>query len=264
MSKECSQPGNPAAKRALVCSGIWGGIRDADQNVNTDGLAASVFSSSCDGGKGGDIYYIGACKGCKLTRMAVADVVGHGQAVSDVSEYMYDSLKAHICDPDSRKILSELNQVASKQGLNAMTTAAVVAYSGVSDEVFLSQAGHPPILLNRKGRSSWSAVGLDGSSVEPREPNVGLPLAVAPETVYQQQVIPITSGDRLFVYTDGVTEAPNRLGELFGTRRLTAVLDANAGAPLPCLKSAVVEALREHTGNGLTHDDVTLIAMEVR
>ncbi len=74
----------------------------------------------------------------------------------------------------------------------------------------------------------------------------------------------MSSGDRLFVYTDGVTEAPNPLGELFGTRRLVAVLDANAGAPLGGIKSAVLQALREHAGNGLTHDDVTLIAMEVR
>jgi len=51
---------------------------------------------------------------------------------------------------------------------------------------------------------------------------------------------------------------------LFGARRLVAVLDANAGASLDGLKSAVPGALREHTGNGLTHDDVTLIAMELR
>lgn len=42
------------------------------------------------------------------------------------------------------------------------------------------------------------------------------------------------------------------------------MLDANAGAPLPQLKSAVIEALNEHTSDGLTHDDVTLVAMEVR
>ena len=62
----------------------------------------------------------------------------------------------------------------------------------------------------------------------------------------------------------GVTEAPSAAGELFGDRRLHDVLDANAGASVTELKSAVLQALHEHTGNGLTHDDVTLIAMEVR
>ena len=264
MSEECIEPGCPESKARLVCSGIWGGIRDRDQSIGTDGLAASIYSLSCDGGKGGDIYYVGACKGCKLTRVAVADVVGHGQAVSDVSQFMYDSLKAHICDPDSGRILLELNHLASRQGLKAMTTAAIVAYSGISAEVILSLAGHPPVLLNRRGTSSWSAAGLNENCDISRGPNAGLPLAVEPDTAYGQQVIPVTSGDRLFVYTDGVTEAPNPAGELFGVRRLAAVLDTNAGSALGGLKSAVLRALREHTGNGLTHDDVTLIAMAVR
>ena len=41
-------------------------------------------------------------------------------------------------------------------------------------------------------------------------------------------------------------------------------LDANADAPLSQLKTAVLKALHQHTGNGLTHDDVTIIAMEIR
>ena len=41
------------------------------------------------------------------------------------------------------------------------------------------------------------------------------------------------------------------------------VLDANAAAPLSGLKSAVLEALHQHTKQELTHDDVTLIALEI-
>ena len=264
MSKECSQPDNMAAKQGLICSGIWGGVQNSDQDVNTDGLTASVFSSSADGGKGGDMYYIGACKGCKLTRVAVADVVGHGQAVSDVSQYMYDSLKAHICDPDSGAILSELNQVASQQGLEAMTTAVVVAYSGINGTVLLSRAGHPPVLLKRANQEQWSVAETVGTDKEGDSLGADIPLAVAPETTYRQQAISVTSGDRFFVYTDGVTEAPSPTGELFGTERLNEVLNANAQATLSELKSAVLRSLHQHAGNTLTHDDVTLVAMEIR
>lgn len=45
---------------------------------------------------------------------------------------------------------------------------------------------------------------------------------------------------------------------------MSTALAANADASLAKLKSAVLQALHKHTGNGLTHDDVTLIAMEVR
>jgi len=67
-------------------------------------------TACCEGGKGGDIYYFGVCKGGIITRLAIADVTGHGEAVSEISQYVYDTLKAHIWDPGSRVILGEVNQ----------------------------------------------------------------------------------------------------------------------------------------------------------
>jgi sigma-B regulation protein RsbU (phosphoserine phosphatase) len=252
------------AEGELVCAGIWGGIRDMDRELRAGGITASLYSSSSDGGKGGDIYYIGVCSGDMLTRVAIADVMGHGQAVSDVSGYVYDSLKTRICDPDSGRILSELNQVARRQGLKAMTTAAVVAYHAESGELSVSYAGHPPFLLRRANERTWSVAEPDDEDDQRDAPPTDLPLAVIPDAAYRRQVIPVASGDRLFVYTDGVTEAPDPDGNLFGTKRLRRVLEANGDAPLPQLKSALLDALHRHTGNGLTHDDVTLIAIEVR
>ena len=252
------------AEQELVCSGIWGGIRNLDRTVRAGPLVASLYTSSCDGGKGGDIVFFGVCRGDTLTRVAIADVMGHGQAVSDVSQYMYDSLKAHMCDPDSSAILRQVNQLAGRRGLKAMTTAAVVAYDAVAGEFAVSNAGHPPVLFKRANQETWSIVAsADDGNGDDGSAN-GLPLAVAADTVYEQLLIPATSGDRLFVYTDGVTETPNAAMELFGIERLNGVLDANADASLPQLKSEVLQALDRHSDKRLTHDDVTLIALEVR
>jgi len=73
----------------------------------------------------------------------------------------------------------------------------------------------------------------------------------------------MTIGDQLFVYTDGIIDAPSPKGECFGLARLKDVLDANAGAPLSELKSAVLKTLNQYTEKELTHDDVTLIALEI-
>ena len=59
-------------------------------------VKASIFSSTCCGGKGGDIYYFGVCEGDTLTRLATADVTGHGEAVSEISGYVYNSLQRHM------------------------------------------------------------------------------------------------------------------------------------------------------------------------
>jgi sigma-B regulation protein RsbU (phosphoserine phosphatase) len=69
--------------------------------------------------------------------------------------------------------------------------------------------------------------------------------------------------DRLFVYTDGIIDTPNPGGESFGLARLKDVLDANTAAPLPELKSAVLKTLNQYAQKELTHDDVTLIALEI-
>ena len=80
----------------LECKEIWGGIHDRDIEVSAGKVIASIYSAACCGGRGGDIYYFGVCKGDIITRLAIADVTGHGEAVSEVSRYVYDSLKAHM------------------------------------------------------------------------------------------------------------------------------------------------------------------------
>jgi sigma-B regulation protein RsbU (phosphoserine phosphatase) len=92
---------------------------------------------------------------------------------------------------------------------------------------------------------------------------MNIPLAVDSDTSYGQITIPMASGDRLFVYTDGIVDAPSPDGESFGFARLKNVLDANTQAPISELKAAVLKALHQHTKKELTHDDVTLIALEI-
>ncbi len=144
-----------------------------------------------------------------------------------------------------------------------MTTAAVVAYYNQEREAKISYAGHPPVLYKRAVDKVWSfAKPKDRKDLKVGSP-VNIPLAVDPDTFYGQFAIPMVAGDRLFVYTDGIIDAPSPEDDCFGLERLKDVLDANTKAPLPELKSAVLKALHQHTKKELTHDDVTLIALEV-
>ena len=81
----------------LECKEIWGGIRNRDVEISAGKVIGSIYSAACcEGGKGGDIYYFGVCKGDVISRLAVADVTGHGEAVSEISQYVYDTLTAHM------------------------------------------------------------------------------------------------------------------------------------------------------------------------
>jgi sigma-B regulation protein RsbU (phosphoserine phosphatase) len=144
-----------------------------------------------------------------------------------------------------------------------MTTAAVVAYYTHESEARVSYAGHPPVLYRRAGDKSWSYARPPGRKGQSDGFPLNIPLAVDLDALYGQLTISMAPKDRLFVYTDGIIDAPNPDGESFGLARLKDALDANLGAPLSELKSAVLKTLHQHTEQELTHDDVTLIAMEI-
>jgi len=80
----------------LECKEIWGGIRNRDIEISAGKVMGSIYSASSEGGMGGDIYYFGVCQDDAITRLAIADVTGHGEAVSEISQFVYDSLKAHM------------------------------------------------------------------------------------------------------------------------------------------------------------------------
>jgi sigma-B regulation protein RsbU (phosphoserine phosphatase) len=144
-----------------------------------------------------------------------------------------------------------------------MTTATVVAYYREESEARVSYAGHPPVLYQRANDSVWSYARPPGRKGQSDGFPLNIPLAVDLDTLYSQITISMTPGDRLFAYTDGIIDAPNPEGERFGLARLKDALDANTGAPLSELKSAVLKTMHEFTERKLTHDDVTLIAMEI-
>ena len=144
-----------------------------------------------------------------------------------------------------------------------MTTAAVVAYYNQESKARISYAGHPPILYRRAGDNVWSYARPPKREGQSDGFPLNLPLSVDLDTLYGQLTISMAPGDRLFVYTDGVIDAPSPEGGSFGLVRLKEALDANADASLSELKSAVLRTLHEFTEKELTHDDITLIAMEI-
>lgn len=244
----------------IRCAEVWGGISDEEQDVCSAGLVASLYSSACEGGKGGDIYYLSVCGKDNLTRIAVADVVGHGSAVSKVSEWLYHTLEERMNNTAGNGVLADLNRAASARGIEAMTTAAVVGFYTVDSNLYYSYAGHTPALLRRAADNAWRRVDLDANEVQ----HANAPLGVLSDCEFDQQHVPLVTGDRVFLYTDGLVEAPNEDSEQFGEVRLLNTLDEAAAEPLPELKRAVLEAVRKHANGELRHDDVTVLAIELR
>jgi sigma-B regulation protein RsbU (phosphoserine phosphatase) len=227
-------------------------------DVCTAGITASIHSSAAGSDKGGDVYYCSVCSSDKLTRIAVADMRGHGEEVSHLSEWLYTSLQHQMNSLDGAEVLRELNDVVRKEGFHAITTAAVLSYYLGDSNLYYAYAGHPPAMLSQAG-DAWREL-----TVNANPGLANLPLGMFPGVRYDQASLRVRPGDRLFVHTDGVTECPNPEGDLYGEERLKTILDGVRIGALEEVRTSVHADLLEHARGPLTHDDCTWLTVEIR
>ena len=81
---------------------------------------------------------------------------------------------------------------------------------------------------------------------------------------YQDYTIQLKPGDKLFLYTDGVPEATNAMGELFGTDRMIAALNENVSSDSKETLSDIRRAVDGFVGNAEQFDDLTMMCLEYK
>lgn len=258
-------PSSQVAPLRLVCAELWGGNRPVYRPVELPGLRGVLYSRPCAGGRGGDVHYLSVCGSGLLSRLCLADVVGHGEAVAAVSSTLHDLLRRFMNQHDQRRVLRDLNRQLEQRGLEAMTTAAAVTYYPPKRSLWVSYAGHPPGWFYSRAARRWRRLTLENSaSGGRRAPLVDGPLAVDPDATFSSTRVRVATGDRLCLVTDGVLETPSASGEVFGDARLAAILDPSPGASPGALSNALLAALECHAGHAdLSHDDVTFLFAEL-
>jgi phosphoserine phosphatase RsbU/P len=90
----------------------------------------------------------------------------------------------------------------------------------------------------------------------------GMPLGMLDSASYAVESVQLEPGDKLVMYSDGVTEAENAENSFFGTQRLRELLRANAGHTYMDLHRSILSAVEEFTEGSVLGDDVTLVVLE--
>jgi phosphoserine phosphatase RsbU/P len=243
----------------IACGTVWGGIKPVSLDVCTKGVTVSLHSTASGGERGGDIYYISVCTADLRTRMLVADVRGHGDQVSEISSWICQGVRDKMNSVDCAGVLSDLNQMVHRRGFAAITTAAVVSYDISNSKLYYAYAGHPPVLSRRSG-GRWLPL-----VVETQSEQANLPLGVLRLVQYDQGEAPVQAGDRILLYTDGLSEAMSpESGEEFGEKELLALLEARADAELASVRDSLIEAVTAFSGGPILKDDCTLMVVEIR
>lgn len=246
----------------FYCAEVWGGNRPIDSAFELPGIRGWVFSRPANGGRGGDIHYISLCGSGLLSRLCVADVAGHGERVAAVSQKIHVLLRRYMDSLDERRVLVGLNRRIVTSNLSTLTTAAAISYFPPLRRLSISYAGHPPAWLYRSAEDKWLQLLPPSRAVDGRR-LVDLPLAIDAGTSFSRRKEHVRPGDRMVLVTDGVLEAPDSAGALFGDERLERVLTAHRHAQARELARAVVAAVAAQTGRAeFSHDDVTVMVVE--
>jgi sigma-B regulation protein RsbU (phosphoserine phosphatase) len=186
----------------------------------------------------------------------IADVSGHGTPAAVLMAVTHCIAHMHPgppCPPG--KVLDFLNHHLATQYANLNETF-VTAFFGIYDPatrtLTYSCAGHNPPRLKRC--QDGSLLSLDGAS--------GLPLGIVLGGRYEETVQQLQTGDQIIFYTDGITEAHNPQGQLFGTGRLDLVLE-NCSLQARSLLDTLIQSVEEFAGGCPAHDDRTIIVARI-
>lgn len=244
----------------LACMEVWGGNRSAARAVSLPDLEAWVFSRPFAAATvGGDVYYLSVCDGGLLSRIALADVSGHGEKVDVLAQQLLQLMRRHINTWDQSDFVRKLDDaVGLNQAVSHYASAVVVSFDRSRSELAFTVAGHPPPLWFRSGSGEWTF--LEHRPSLKRGP-AGLPLGLIAGTQYRQDLIPFPSKDILVIYSDGLSEAENGEGEQFGSTRLLEVARTLPTDSAPALGEGLMWQLRSFRDGTKPGDDQTLIVL---
>jgi hypothetical protein len=179
---------------------------------------------------GGDFYR------CRLLphgaqRVLLGDVSGKGAAAAMTAAMLLGAVEGHDNDSPSA-LLSHLNDAFKHSGLGGFATCLCLDVS-VEGIATFANAGHLPPYRNGKELACTAS----------------LPLGIVARTLYPEETLQLAPGDQLTMLSDGVLEARNAAGELYGFERTAAISTQPA------------EAIARAAQNFGQDDDITVLTV---
>jgi len=184
--------------------------------------------------------------------LCVADVIGKGVPAALIMSNVQAAVHALAGEMlPTGELCGRINRIITGNlGSGKFITLFYGVLDGERRRLSYTNAGHcQPILVRQNGECV-------------RMNHGGVVLGVFPDWSYQEEYVDLAPGDRLVLFTDGITEIENADGAEFGEERLMQLLQTHRELPAEATQQRVMAAIAEYSG-GNFQDDATMIVTAV-
>lgn len=202
-------------------------------------------------GIGGDYFDVIALDANRFA-FTIADVAGKGIAAALLMSNLQATVRGlAVQDLPPANLAEQLNRIISKNtASDRFITFFYAVFDARSRRLLYSNGGHnAPIVLRRDGSIDRLSSG-------------GQALGIFEKERYEQEEITLAEGDRLALFTDGITEASDGTEEEFGEARLLEILQQSRSLSAAEIQKIVLSRVAEFSGEKF-QDDATLVLLAI-
>lgn len=184
----------------------------------------------------------------------LGDATGHGVSAALLTIMANFALHEKASEASIPKTLDFLNQMLDEHTPQEKFVSGFYLNINADGRLRYANAGHPiPLVIPQ-----------DGGDIVKLDQAVGMILGVFPKEIssYEEHSDALKPGDKIFLYTDGITEAFNENQDMYRIERLIAFLEKHRDTPLETTLVELLEDLKTFSNQRPSDDDISIFAFQ--
>ncbi|MGA7217039.1 MAG: GAF domain-containing protein [Candidatus Sulfotelmatobacter sp.] len=200
---------------------------------------------------GGDLYDFIPYSLSRLG-IVIGDVSGKGAPAAIYAALVSGILRSHApIEPGPAEMLSAVNLSLAERRIEAQFVSLIYAlWDDQNRTLLVANSGLPRPVLVHGGKNQVIEA-------------TGLPLGLFDDASYDEFRFKMKTGDMFVFFSDGILDARNRRGELFGRGRVEKIIEERSSGSADSVVASLFKAVAEHSAGVETFDDQTVVAIKV-
>ncbi|HEX7895299.1 MAG TPA: GAF domain-containing protein, partial [Terriglobales bacterium] len=201
---------------------------------------------------GGDLYDFLSYSNARLA-IAIGDISGKGAPAAIYAALVSGIIRSHApMEPGPAEMLSAVNYSLAERRIDGQFVSLIYAVWDEENRTMqVSNSGLPRPVFCRKGKTQMIEA-------------TGLPLGLFDDAEYEEFLFQAEADDVFVFFSDGILDATNKAGDLFGRTRLEKIITECCNNSAESIVKSVFKAAAEHAKGVETFDDQTVVAIKVK